>query len=97
MKFHEIVVKKSTSEVQIYIRNLNTNMGSHFKSFSGGMYDILITIFHVLTWILFLSYLCYVMILRKRKGYVSRSLKESTMFRPYLFQSDDGLEDELSR
>lgn len=86
LKYHEIVIQKTKSDLELYIRNDQNAIQYKFKNFSGEIYGTMTKIFHLLTWVMLASYLCYVMIYRKRKGFVSRGLKDTTRYRPYTFE-----------
>jgi len=51
---------------------------------------------HAITMLIIAWYLCYVNVLRKRSGYVSRSIKDTTKYMPYLFSPNSNREDGIS-
>jgi len=87
---HEISLRKyhGESRTEILFTRLNLPSEPYFRKTIWEVTDYIIAALHGLTWITFLVYIFYVMILRKQAGFQSRKVKDTTMYRPYSFAYD---------
>lgn len=91
---HELVVRRTASadSAEVFLRNTKQPLPKKFKEFRGPITKYVGIGVHVITGIIIAWYLCYVNVLRKRTGFVSRTIKDSTQFIPYTFAPESSQE-----
>jgi hypothetical protein len=88
---HEVTLRKyhSSGKTEIFFTRLKLPTEKYFRSKDWRLTDFIIWGLHFFSWMTFLVYAVYVFILRKKSGFNSRRVKDSTMYRPYSFDYEE--------